>query len=71
MENIAGVQASFAAEAITSAIKDTTGAQLITKTLEKLNANTALSGSAVNSDYQFQKDVLNAAGIGNKLDAIA
>ena len=59
----AGVQAS--ASMASSAIKDTLGAQLIGKTLDKLNTGT--SGN-VDSNYQFQKDVLSAAGIGNKID---
>ena len=73
MEDIAGsgVQASIAGEAASSAIKDTTGAQLISKTLDKLHTGMTLSGPVVNPDYQFQKDVLNAAGIGNKLDIVA
>ncbi len=49
--------------------KDVAGAQLITKTLDKLN--TTGMGAKVDQDYQFQKDVLNAAGIGNKLDTVA
>lgn len=67
MESIvgAGVQTSFSAGALAGAIKDTTGFQIINKTLERINP-----GQAVNSDYQFQKAVLNAAGIGNNLDTI-
>ena len=71
MESILGAaaQASISAEAIASIIKDDAGAQLINKTLEKLNAGMAISGPVIDSDYQFQKVVLNAAGIGNKLDS--
>ena len=73
MESItgAGVQPSISAEVAAGVIKDTTGAQLITMTLDKLNTGMALSGPVVNPDHQFQKDMLNAAGIGTKLDTIA
>ena len=70
MESIAGTQASISVEAAVSAIKDNTGAQLISQTLDRLNTSTPPPGAMVNADYQFQKDVLNAAGIGTKLDAI-
>ncbi|CAK7029126.1 MAG: hypothetical protein DELT_02707 [Desulfovibrio sp.] len=50
-------------------LKDTTGAQLISKTLDRMNTAQSLTGPKVNADYQFQKDVLSAAGIGTKLDA--
>ena len=50
-------------------IKDTMGAELITKTLDKLNSAQTLSGPKINADYQFQKDVLAAAGIGTRLDS--
>ena len=71
MESIAGAtaQVAIATEAFTGAIKDTTGAQLINKTLDKLNTGTALSGAVVNPDQQFQKDVLNGMGIGANLDS--
>ena len=51
--------------------KDTTAAQLITKTLEKLNTTQDGLTSKVDSNFQFQKEVLGAAGIGNKLDISA
>ena len=63
-------QASISAEVIASAVKDSTGAQIINKTLEQLNTGMAAAGSVVTPDYQFQKDVLNAAGIGNRLDTV-
>lgn len=64
-----GIQGTNAAASVTaSAIKDTTGAQLISKTLDKMNTGMTLTGPKVNADYQFQKDVLSAAGIGAKLD---
>ena len=56
--------------AVAGALKDTVGAQLISKTLEKLNGGMGLPGKVVNQDYQFQKDVLQAAGIGTRLDAV-
>lgn len=66
------VQSTGAATAMAAgAIKDTTGAQVVSKTLDKLNTAQGMGGPKVNADYQFQKDVLNAAGIGNKLDTIA
>ena len=68
MDGIQGMNTAAVASATKGAIKDTTGAQLITKTLDKMNTAQTLSGPKVNADYQFQKDVLNAAGIGNKLD---
>ncbi|MDR0826694.1 MAG: hypothetical protein LBN33_02290 [Desulfovibrio sp.] len=54
------------------AIHDTTASDLISKTIDSLNSvpASAGSGAALNANYQFQKDVLSAAGIGNKLDAI-
>ncbi|MDL2285129.1 hypothetical protein LJB93_00105 [Desulfovibrio sp. OttesenSCG-928-F07] len=62
------IQAESSGSALAQTIKDSTGAQLITKTLDKLNTAQTLSGPAVNADYQFQKDVLQAAGLGTKLD---
>ena len=62
---------SSAASAVSQAgsvIKDTTGAQLISKTLDRMNTAQTLSGPKVDAGYQFQKDVLSAAGIGNSLD---
>lgn len=52
-------------------IKDTTGAQLITKTLDELNTYNTITGPKINHDYQTRKDLLNAEGIGKALDAIA
>lgn len=46
------------------AIKDTTGAQLISKTLDKVN----MSAPAVEAGAEFQKEVMGAAGIGTMLD---
>ena len=66
------MQSIVGAEVLASVLKDTTGAQIITKTLDKLNPGTALPGAAINTDQQFQRDMLlNAAGIGNKLNTIA
>ena len=61
-----GMSASVAS----GAIKDTLGAQLVGKTLDKLNTANSFSGPVVNPDYQFQKDVLQGAGLGTKLDAM-
>lgn len=52
-------------------IRDTTGAQVITKTLDRMNTVPTLSGSAIDSGYQFRKDVLSAAGVGNALNVEA
>lgn len=60
-----------AASLAASVIKDSTGAQLISKTLDKMNTGLTAAGPKVNADYQFQKDVLNAAGIGTKIDTVA
>lgn len=71
MDGIQGMNASVAASATQGAIKDTTGAQVVTKTLDKMNTAQTMGGPKVNADYQFQKDVLGAAGIGTMLDKIA
>jgi len=74
MESITGtsVQPSLSAELAASVIKDTTGAQLINKTLEQLNAVAAQSGTMSNAAaQQFQQEALSAAGIGSKLNIIA
>ena len=52
-------------------IKDTTGAQLITKTLDRMNTFQSLSGPKIDAGYQLRKDVLHAAGIGTMLNKIA
>ncbi len=63
----AGISGAVAA----GALKDTTGAQVISKTLDKLNSvPNGTGGMKLNADYDFQKTVLNAAGIGNKLDSV-
>lgn len=65
----AEAQMASAALAVTgSTIKDSLGAELITKTLDKLNTSSIDSASAMQQSYQFQKDVMAAAGIGNYLD---
>ncbi|MFP4237548.1 MAG: hypothetical protein ACLFRQ_08410 [Desulfonatronovibrio sp.] len=43
--------------------KETFGAQVVTKTLDELNTNNNSSGST-DSDYDFQKSVLQAAVTG-------
>ena len=52
-------------------LKDTAGAQLITKTLDKMNTFQTLGGPKIDTGYQLRKDVLNAAGIGMKLNTVA
>jgi hypothetical protein len=67
-----GIQsANGAASQSQSILKDVAGAQIISKTLDKLNTAQSLSGPKIDAGYQFQKDVLNAAGIGTMLDKIA
>ena len=56
------------ANGITSAIKDIQGAQLTINTLDRMNTRMTLAGPVVNPDYQFQKDVLGAYGLGNRID---
>ena len=65
-----GIQGSTAAMQADGIIKDVTSAQLITKTLDRMNTSQALSGPAVDAGYQFRKDVLSAAGIGNALNSV-
>lgn len=61
-----GVQGSATAAA--GALKDVAGAQVITKTLDKMNTVRSLSGPQIDADFQFRKDMLHAAGIGRQLD---
>ena len=68
MDIVSAAQVDSSGAVAARVIKDSTGAQLIAKTLDKLNAWPGMSGSQLNPDYQFQKDVLNAAGIGKQLD---
>jgi len=67
MTGIQGTEAT-ASQVTAGAIKDTTGAQLISKTLDKMNTAQTLSGPKVDDGYQFRKDVLNASGIGTMLN---
>ncbi len=63
----AGISGAVAA----GAIKDVTGASVISKTLDKLNSvPDGTGGMKPDAGYEFQKTVLNAAGIGNKLDSV-
>ena len=64
------INASGAAGLAQGILKDMTGAQLISKTLDRLNTYGTLHGPEVNAGYQFRKDVLNAAGIALKLDRL-
>jgi hypothetical protein len=70
MDIASAMQVEGGASLAAQAIKDSTGAQLIAKTLDKLHAAQGRPAgiTAVDTDYRFQKDVLNAYGIGNKLD---
>ncbi|MCC8193128.1 MAG: hypothetical protein LIP28_00560 [Deltaproteobacteria bacterium] len=69
MDGIQG--ASGAASRSQGILRDVAGAQVISKTLEKMNTFQTLSGPAVDAGYQFRKDVLHAAGIGTMLNTIA
>ena len=51
----------YGTSGVAGAFKDTMGAQLMTKTLDKLN--TKPGAEMPNPDYQFQKDVLSAGYI--------
>ncbi|MDR2503715.1 MAG: hypothetical protein LBD82_04950 [Deltaproteobacteria bacterium] len=68
MDIVSAAQADASGAMAAQVIKDSTGAQLVAKTLDKLNAGPGVAGGQPNQDYQFQKDVLNAAGIGRQLD---
>ena len=68
MDALQGVNG--AASQVQGVIKDTTGAQLITKTLDRMNTFQTLGGPRVDAGYQLRKDVLNAAGIGTMLNTI-
>jgi hypothetical protein len=50
------------------AIHDNTAANVITGTLNRLNAGGASGDRKLEADLQFQKEVLSAAGIGVGLD---
>ena|GEM_PF-5409099 len=47
---------------------DTLDAQLMRRYLDRRNAGLNESGVMVTPDQQFQRDVLNGLGIGNRLD---
>ena len=66
-----GVNApSDAAGQVQGMLKDMTAAQVITKTLDRMNEYAARAGMVADTGYQFRKDVLNGAGIARKLDSI-
>jgi len=67
MENIAGATAQ--APTATEAANGTADAQLMRRHFERRNAGLTEAGVAVSADQQFQRDVLNGMGIGNKVDA--
>ncbi len=71
LNSMASTQAGLALGVLAKTQKDTTGAQLIAQTLDKLNSTDNGAGVKVDTDYQFQKTVLSAAGLGNKLDTFA
>jgi len=73
MEGIAGAtaQVAIATEAATGTVNGTSDAQLMRRHFERRNAGLTESGVAVNADQQFQRDVLNGMGIGNRVDTSA
>ena len=68
MDPLLGAASPSGAEGI---IKDTTGAQIISGTLDKMNTGLTATGPKMDADYQFRKDVLAAAGVGRGLDITA
>lgn len=70
MDSMSGLGSAAASMA-----KDSLGAQLITKTIDKLNPGSSLSSGQVTADQDFQRAVLSAAfatqGKGTKLDVVA
>jgi len=73
MEGITGAtaQVAIATEAATGAVKQTADAQLMKRHIDRRNAGLNESGVMVSPEQQFQKDVLNGIGIGNRVDTTA
>ena len=63
MEGIAGATAQVAI-----APEETLDAQLMRRHVDRRNAGLNESGAIVTPEQQFQRDVLNGMGIGNRLD---
>lgn len=68
---ISSSPASISGQGAAQALREISGAELVTQTLDRLNTSQSLSGPKVDADYQLQKTVLAAAGIGQKLDITA
>ena len=70
MEGIAGAsaQVAIATQAATGAAEETLDAQLMRRHVDRRNAGLTESGVMVTPEQQFQRDVLNGLGIGNRLD---
>jgi len=68
--DVAGVGGGISPSSISQMHKDTGNAQLVSKTLDKLNTD---SDGAQNADYSFQKSVLQAGatGKGTQIDKLA
>ena len=64
-----GIQGDSDAGRVQGALKDITGAQVVLKTLDRMNTFPTITGPKIDAGYQFRKDVLGAAGIGMNLDA--
>ena len=73
MEGIAGAtaQVAIATEVATGAVNGTSDAQLMKRHFDRRNAGLTEAGVMVSPDQQFQRDVLNGMGIGNRVDTSA
>jgi hypothetical protein len=68
METAYAAIAQGATSLATQVIHDNTAANVITGTLNRLNAGGLTGSQKLEADFQFQKEVLSAAGIGAGLD---
>ncbi|MDR2604946.1 MAG: hypothetical protein LBC55_06310 [Desulfovibrio sp.] len=68
METAYAAIAQGATSLATRAIHDNTAANVITGTLNSLNAGGLTGNQKLEADFRFQKEALSAAGIGTGLD---
>ncbi|MDR2669002.1 MAG: hypothetical protein LBC14_03490 [Desulfovibrio sp.] len=68
METAYAAIAQGATSLATRVIHDNTAADVIAGTLNRLNAGGLTGQQKLEADFQFQKEVLSAAGIGVGLD---
>jgi hypothetical protein len=68
--DVSGIGGGVSAFSIAQTQKDTSNAQLVTKTLDTMNGN---QDGAENADYSFQKSVLQAGvtGKGTQINKLA